>query len=98
MKTSGAVFQYGDGFVVHGKHLQISGAYSSYILLVTITVLEDGIDNFNARLSPPLLLSDTSDKGVKRLVDSLRSYLLLHSLTLMVMLEDDAAMLAFMFC
>lgn len=35
---------------------------------------------------------------VKRIADILQSYLLLWGVTLIVMLEDDAAMLALMFC
>lgn len=35
---------------------------------------------------------------VKRLADILQSYLLLCGVALIVMFEDDAAMLAFIFC
>ena len=38
------------------------------------------------------------DMGVQRLAVILQTHMLFWSVTLLVMLEDDAAMLAFMFC
>lgn len=39
-----------------------------------------------------------SGMSVRRLASAMQSRLLLWSVTLLVMLEDDAAMLAFLFC